>query len=240
MKIFLVFAVILGVSLIGQSDAYWGGWRGYGRWGGYGGYGLGYGGYGYGLGYIGYGGYGGYGIYGYSPYYGYGYGYSYPYYSYFGKRDIPLIKEQIANRTECMWLHKTSMLHCSSPKSVVVDCPTVFVEPDSSVKYLNFGMGRLNSTQVYSNELFYSLYPRKLDESAYVNDMWIEKGKEMRYALYYGDKNIWYGFRITDKVCFKKLFELFRESIRNEEVLLKSDLKENQKVNLFGELYLEF
>jgi len=216
-----LFAVVIGVSLIGQSDAFWGWGRG---WGGYG-FGLGYG-YGYGY-----------------PYYGgYGWGYPYSYWGY-GKRDVSQqALEQVANRTECVFSPKASTLECNSPKSVVVDCPVVFVEPQLSSfpRYFRFGIERLNSSRVYSDDLFYRLFPRKLDDSAYVNDQWLEQGKEFRYALYYAAKNSWWGLRVTDKVCFERLFDLFRESVRNEEVFLESDLKEKPRVNLFGELLLQF
>jgi len=85
MKVTLIVALVLAVSLV-PADAWWGGY-GWG-WPYYGYSGL-WGGYGYGL--------------------GYGWG------GYYGKRDVEEVPQDFLNRTECYYNVELEMIRCQSP-----------------------------------------------------------------------------------------------------------------------------
>ena len=79
----------------------------------------------------------------------------------------------------------------------------------------------------------YWLYPRKLDNSTYFNHT-IKVGNVLSdLVLYYGDKFVEYGLRVTDLSCYDRLVGLFRESTMIHEVPLEESKIE---VPLFGEI----
>lgn len=200
----------------------------------------GYGGYGYGRGYGYYGGY-----------YGSGYGYPYYGYSYYGKRDVsaqtspvsefsPLSKRgEIANQTVCSFMEEASVLACRAPLDQVgFNCPAIWsYAVVGSVDYLRFGVGPAE-LEADNSSVEFSLYPRKLDDSAYVSDIVKVEGGEKKVSLYFAaEPNAEFlGLRVTDSACFEKIVKLFESSLRNETVVLESALDIKPVARLIAEI----
>jgi len=196
-----IIALVLAVSLIQSTDAWWG-WGGYG-WGGYGGY------------------YGGY-----YPYYGYGY---------WGKRDatvdvkVPLkVREELMNRTECVYTKETSILSCHGP-SGVKECPVV-LKWDKPVTFEFFGLALPVEFSEVLSEVKYRIFPRKLDNSAWT--VYSDK-VDRDVSLYHSEKYNDYGLMIQDKSCFEGLVTILKSSVRKELVVLGT-----QTVTIIGDLVL--
>jgi len=187
-----IIALVLAVSLIQSTDAWWGGYG----WGGYGGYGWGgYGGY--------YGGYGGWGYWGKRD-------------ATLTETKVPVkVREELMNRTECVLIKETSLLSCHGP-SGIKECPVV-LKWDKPVTFELFGLALpVEITEVLS-EMKYRIFPRKLDNTAWT--VYSDK-VDRDVSLYHSEKYNDYGLMVQDKLCFEGLVSVLKSSIRKELVVL--------------------
>ena len=95
-----------------------------------------------------------------------------------------------------------------------VECPAVFEWPVSGVSsYKVFGLGIVPEFVDAKVELVkYFLYPRQLDNITYVNHTIVLDGGVRDIFLYFGEKLVEYGFRVTDVKCFGRLIGLIKGS----------------------------
>lgn len=115
----------------------------------------------------------------------------------------------------------------------LIECPAVF-ECKGDRVFRVFGLSRIPEMVEGKTEMMrYWLYPRKLDNSTYFNHT-IRIGDALSdLVLYFGDKFIDYGFRVTDLKCYERLVGLFKESTMTHLVPLEGIKTE---VPLFGEV----
>jgi hypothetical protein len=117
-----------------------------------------------------------------------------------------------------------------------VECPAVFEWPVSGVpSYKIFGLGVVPEFVDAKAELVrYWLYPRQLDNVTYVNHTVLFDGAVRDIFLYYGEKFVEYGFRVTDIKCFGRLIGLIRGS--SVERVIPLDAERSVTVPMIGEV----
>jgi hypothetical protein len=193
-----IIALVLAVSLIQSTDAYYGYGYGYGLGYGYGGY---YGGYG-GL-------YGGYGYYGKRD-----------------STPVQTIPDELKNRTECVYTKESSILSCHGP-SGVKEC-SVELRWNKPVSFQLFGLALPVEISEVLTEVKYRIFPRKLDNTAWIKEITDKEislyhsEKYNDYGLFVKDKSCFEGLVTVLKSSVRKeLVEL--EDIK-EKVTLIGDL----------------
>jgi len=82
------------------------------------------------------------------------------------------------------------------------------------------------------------LYPRQSDNITYVNHTLILDGGARDIFLYYGEKFVEYGLRVTDAKCFQRLVGLLRKSSLELMIPLVSDLEIKPVVPMIGEVLI--
>jgi len=142
---------------------------------------------------------------------------------------------QVYNVTKCVYTPETKMLSCRG-LSGEVECPTIFHtvdELDSRV----FGLGFIPEFIEVSSEMVrFWLYPRKLDNITYVDHSVVVDGVNKNIVLYYGDKMVEYGLRVTDLKCYERIVGLIKGSSSGRSVTLESDLPVKPVVTMIGEV----
>jgi len=199
-----VCLLLISVCLIAESEAQWFGY-GYRPFAGYG---YGYRPYGYGYGY---GGYRPYGLYS-------------PYRYYYGKRAIESSLEAISpERIECLYNEPDRIFSCRGPSSVI-ECESAVNFGQMERNFEFFGIEQMIVDNMDSTTIKYSLYPRSVESSKWLNHtIWVND-KFVNYSLYFSEEITDYGIRVLDQTCFKDLVTLFQASKYNHEVMLVEDL----------------
>ena len=151
------------------------------------------------------------------------------------EREKPVEREvahhEGGNYTQCMYREETKMLSCRGV-SGEVECPAIF-EWTGEKSYKIFGMGFVPEFRDVKSELVrYWLYPRSFDNSTYFNHSIITEEGERDLFLYYGEKMVEYGFRVTDLKCWERLFGLIKMSSVEHMCSLEG---EKGEVPLIGE-----
>lgn len=202
-----VLAIVCGLALLEGADAYWGYGYGLGRWGLGGLYGGYYGNY-YGLTY---------------PFYGYGYGLG----GYYWRRSAgDSSKPVMPNVTECHYALKHNTIRCHLSVDNFVECPSTFMYQPTDSKIGHFAINVIASDAVINKDFVVPIYPRKLDNSAWLSNVY--QGKE--FGFYFNTSDWYYGVRFTDFDCYKRTVELLSLSTRKETI-------EAINTKITGELY---
>lgn len=122
-------------------------------------------------------------------------------------------------RTECTYVKNDQSFKCRGPLGVV-ECDADW-HMDDSVKLELFAIGKPMDT--LETIKAYKLFPRRIDNSAWINNMVEIKGDVVNVTLHAGAgetrKDVGVGIREIE--CFGKLKELFRDSIRDELIHLE-------------------
>ena len=109
----------------------------------------------------------------------------------------------------------------------------------NGVDPLIYGFGI--DTIVKDDSIRYWMYPRVLNTSMYQNHNVVlnETGKPLvNLCLYYSEKFVDHGIRVTDLKCYKSLVKHF-EAIKYENVVeIESDLLVKPSVSLIGEILI--
>ena len=134
------------------------------------------------------------------------------------------------DRTMCAFFKEHSVLSCKSPTGMA-DCETASnFEDFSSTKFESFGIGK-------SSEGKFSLFPRKLDNTAFLSDSSDKKNAKSKLSIFADEKLTDFGLKLKDNECFKKIEEVLTGSLRNEIVHLEdASSKENKTAYLIAEL----
>lgn len=133
-------------------------------------------------------------------------------------------------RTECTYVKNDHSFKCRGPLGLV-ECDADW-HMDDSVKLELFAIGK--PADKLDTIMSYKLFPRKLDNSAWMNNMVQVKGNDVNITLHVGEtKDI--GVGIRNIKCFGKLRELFKDSIRDELIHLE-DI--DSDVHVLGEFSL--
>jgi len=143
----------------------------------------------------------------------------------------------IVNVTQCLYRPVDKVFGCRGV-SGEVECPAIFEWPVSGVPaYKVFGLGVVPEFVDAKIELVrYWLYPRSLDNITYVNHTFSVEGAVRDIFLYYGEKFVEYGFRVTDAKCFGRLIGLIRGSSVEHMLPIESDLVVKPVVPMIGEV----
>jgi hypothetical protein len=141
----------------------------------------------------------------------------------------------VANSSQCVYRPELRVLSCRGPNGIV-ECPTEFESSRlGSLKFPVFGIRRdeVVSVRTPVEESLFELYPRKIDNTTYLNTTVIVEDKPVEVFLYFHEKPVHAGFRITDAKCFRRIVEtVFTPSTGNHVVKLES----GEEVGLFGEI----
>jgi len=158
------------------------------------------------------------------------------------ERDKPSEREVrvpiVHNVTQCVYRPEDRIFGCRGGVDVSVECPAIFEWPSNSIlAYKIFGLGIVPEYVDVKSELVrYWLYPRSFDNSTYFNHSLITEGGVRDLFLYYGEKFVEYGFRVTDLDCFGRLVALIRGSSVEHMIPLESELTVKPVVPMIGEV----
>ena len=143
----------------------------------------------------------------------------------------------VRNVTQCVYKPEERVIHCGGVGGDV-QCPVIFEWPKSDVPmYKIFGLGIVPEfVKAKTESVRYWLYPRSLENSTYFNHTLIVDGGNRNVVLYYCEKFIEYGFRVTDVKCFDRLISLIRGSSVERMVPVLGDSGVKTTLPLIGEV----
>jgi len=142
---------------------------------------------------------------------------------------------QIYNVTKCIYVPETRVLTCRGMTGEV-ECPTIFHTVDG-IESRVFGMGFIPEfIEVTPENVRFWLYPRSLDNITYVDHTVVVDGVTKNIVLYYGDKMVEHGMRVTDLKCYERMVGLIKGSSSGRSVTLESDLPVKPVVTMIGEV----
>ena len=141
-----------------------------------------------------------------------------------------------ANVTQCIYRPKDKVISCRGFTGEV-ECPAVCESHGEERVYKIFGLGYVPELVDAKPELVrYWLYPRSLDNVTYFNRTVITEGGVRDLFLYYGEKFVELGLRVTDLKCYERIVRLIRVSSVEHIVNLESELEVKPTVPLVGEV----
>jgi len=149
-----------------------------------------------------------------------GYSWGWPYYRYY--RDT-MSQGNIQSRIQCRYIHEREVLSCTA-SSGVVDCGVVANFTGLvNQRYELYGLGREIVVEKQPIELVrYNLYPRMLDNSAWLNSTISVENKDVCFSLYHSfDYSKYYGYRVVDLQCYERLVNMFRAVESYETVTIR-------------------
>lgn len=190
-----ILALFVAVALVGQTNAWWGG------------YGLGWGGWGYGLGL-------GYGL-------GYG-GWGWPAYRWYRSS---ISTGDFSRRAQCVYIRDRSVLSCRAQQAPIeCDAEFRLPESSERFELFGLGF-MPGQEQWSAEEMCYSMYPRSLDNSRWFNYTSFEGERESyRYSLYYrNSSSLSYGLRVRDFACWERLVSYFRSCPADEIIRFENN-----------------
>lgn len=129
------------------------------------------------------------------------------------------------------------VLACRGPNGIV-ECPAELeVSRLGSIKFEVYGIRKdeVLSHRIPVEESRYELFPRKLDNSTYVNNTVIVDGEPVELFLYFGEKSVSSGVRVVDKKCYIRLVDVVYTPSTEAHVV---KLENEQEVSLFGEILI--
>jgi hypothetical protein len=144
--------------------------------------------------------------------------------------------EEGKNYTQCIYDYEKKFLSCRSSVGEI-ECDSVWELSNSTEKYQMLGLSKIvvDVADVKPESVKYYLYPRKLDNSTYLNRTVEVDGKVCDLYLSYSEKETEVrGLRVSDLKCWEKIVKMFSESIATHSVEIKPDVQ----VPLFGEILI--
>jgi len=137
------------------------------------------------------------------------------------------------NFSQCVYREDVKLFSCRGLKGIV-ECPVVL--GISTYKFDFFGLGFSETDKTDEFTRFW-LYPRSIDNITYANHSIVVNEKPVELVLYYDDVFTYYGFRITDLLCYSNLISLFRFApTETHMVPLESKLLVKPTIGLFSEI----
>jgi len=135
-------------------------------------------------------------------------------------------------RTECVFTQEDSMLSCHGVEQTVeCEAKLLWTEP------IDFSLFSISKSESVDLGLHYRLFPRALDNSAWLSNIDIsEDGVERYISLHFQQNNENFGLNVADETCWSRLNELFSESLRNETVFVETIESETEIFKVLGDL----
>ena len=158
------------------------------------------------------------------------------------RTDKPLKRQQ--NLTECIYQLENATIACKDVNLNVFECPVVFEWPilPSISLYKIFGLAIALDIDVTKKEsIKFWLYPWQSNNSKYMDHTIMTNNGIKDLFIYYGDKFIDYGFRISEIKCYERLVDLIRGSPLQNTNLLESDLNvklRQKEVPMIGQVLI--
>lgn len=145
------------------------------------------------------------------------------------------------NSSQCIFRPEEKMFSCRSSVETV-ECPaicdTTILGEKRDSKFSVWGIGIIGREQRIEN-VRYWLYPRKLDNSSYLNHTMVaDNGRVVDLVVGCGERFVDVaGLRITDCKCFERLVRMFDVSSRTPHMArLESEPTVVQEIPLIGEV----
>ena len=119
--------------------------------------------------------------------------------------------------------------------SGIIECPTEARFGGLARDLTVFGISRIVvSEKVAPEQVRYWFYPRRLDNTTYINHTVVVDDVARDLVLYFGEKQTDFGIRVTDAKCYQRLVRVFQEATVNEVVPVEG----GERVTLFGEVLM--
>lgn len=117
----------------------------------------------------------------------------------------------------------------------IIECPTEGKFGGLAKELGVFGISRVEGLEkVNPEEVRYWFYPRRLDNSTYFNRTVLVDGIPRDLVLYYSEKFVDFGIRVTNMKCYQSLVRLFNGVSVNKMVQIEG----GSNVSLFGEVLM--
>jgi len=146
------------------------------------------------------------------------------------------------NSSRCIYRPEEKILSCRGSVETIecnAECDTKALGSKFENKYSIYGIGLVGEKSESIESTKYFMYPRKLDNSSYVNHTVIgENGKVFNSVIGCGDKFIdVVGMRIPDCKCFERLVKIFESGSRVPQMVrLETEPTVVQEIPLIGEI----
>jgi len=147
------------------------------------------------------------------------------------------------NHTQCIWKPEEKILSCKGGVETV-ECDAVGeLSAMGDRKFNLFGIGVMPERSDISkvDSVRYWLYPRKLDNSSYMNhSIVVDNGKVVDLCIYFSEKTIDVtGIRVTDMKCWNKVVRMFVSASRVPHMVkLETEPTIVQEVPVIGEVMI--
>jgi hypothetical protein len=140
--------------------------------------------------------------------------------------------------TQCLYKPVDKMIECKAIGENI-ECAAIFEWPVSGLPMIKgFGLGMIPELNGLKTDLVkYWMYPRSLDNMTYVNHIIMVDGIFRDVFLYYGEKFVEYGIRVTDSKCFGRLVNLINGSPVHM-LPIESDFIIKSAVSMIGEVLI--
>jgi hypothetical protein len=141
---------------------------------------------------------------------------------------------EVVNTSQCVYRSEERLFSCRGP-SGIVDCGAVTEFGALGERRFDvFGLGRWSSEIERVEDIRYWLYPRSVDNTTYMNHTIVINGEPIDLFVYYGEKFLFTGIRVTELKCYERLVELFRLSVAEHTPIIGGIEREESR--LFGEV----
>ena len=142
-----------------------------------------------------------------------------------------------ANSSQCIYRVDPGLLSCrGGPKEEVIECSAVLETRGLGSRRCEvFGLRRMEKEADQKIEsIKYYLYPREMENTTYLDRVVEVEGQKIELYLYYSDKFVSNGLRVTDLKCYEKLVTgVYEKSTASHEITIGEE-----KVSLFGEILI--
>jgi len=151
--------------------------------------------------------------------------------------DVPIA----LNGTQCMYLSNVMKFSCRGLNETISCDAQKHLD---GISHLLYGFGIDANMKGGVDSIRYWMYPKILNTTMYLNHSVVlnasnlshDMSHDMNMCLYYSDKFVDHGIRITDLKCYQSLVKHF-EMIKEEHVAeIESDLLVKPTVSLIGEI----
>jgi hypothetical protein len=149
------------------------------------------------------------------------------------------VAQNSMNSTQCVYSSKKMELACKGDDdNEIIECSAEAKFGDLSKDLTVFGISRIVdvSKEISRESVRYWFYPRSIDNATYRDHKVLDGSEQKDLVLYYSEKFIDFGIRVTDEKCYISIVQLFDGATMNHMVSVNGDEKED--ISLFGEVLI--
>jgi len=147
------------------------------------------------------------------------------------------------NSTQCIYRPEDKLVSCKSAEEVI-ECPaqcdiSVFGEKFEKPSFNIWGIGRCNREEEIKDSVWYSLYPRSMDNSTYLPSFKIWEDKKINFVLGCSKDSFKEvaGLRVTDCECYKRISMMLESAFRAPHIAeLATNVSVIEEIELAGEI----